>query len=127
MSLIFDQCPLQANNVPELVKHLLAVHNKENMFCPFCEFATKEQDLMTAHMNDYHDQLAILNSIGTQLSQFRDNFSNLEVFKEELTVVLNKVIDSHNTLRKELFLIRNHLNVKNESVSANVPAQPKPT
>jgi hypothetical protein len=77
-------------------------------------------------MKKYHDPLAFLNSIGNQLSQFKENFSNLEVFKDELTVILNKVIDGHNSLKQELFLIRNHLNVTNGpgSPDASSPACP---
>ena len=54
-----------------------------------------------------HPNLALFNTLTVQLTNIQNGFSSFEVFKDELKSILNKLIDGHNTVRQELFLMRN--------------------
>ena len=50
-----------------------------------------------------HIEFAMLASVTASQSEMRSDF---EVFKGELTNVLNKIVDDQNILKQELFIIR---------------------
>ena len=124
-NVICEQCDFSTYEVSSQVKHILEKHTRKKS-CPFCDYEYVEHESLTTHIWANHEHLSLLSNIGIQVSQFSENFANLEVFKEELTGILNKIIDAHNSVKQELFLIRNHLNVKNELQSLETPVSPSP-
>jgi hypothetical protein len=101
-----DECDFSSNKVPEIVEHVRKAHKKE-LQCNFCELKATEKDVLTEHIMNMHTDLALLNTVAVQLSSIQDSFAFFEVFKDELKVVLNQLIDSHNSIKQELFVIRN--------------------
>ena len=67
-------------------------------------------------MMNEHPNLTLFNTITNQLSSMGDSFSLFEVFKKELTDLLNKFIDSQNAVKQELFIARNTLVDTNKKV-----------
>jgi hypothetical protein len=120
-----EQCDFSTYEVSSHVKHLLEKHTRKKS-CPFCDYEDVEHESLATHIWANHEQLSLLSTIGMQVSQFSENFANLEVFKEELTGILNKIIDAHNSVKQELFLIRNHLDVKNILQSSGTTVTPSP-
>ena len=58
-------------------------------------------------MIEEHQELYILHTMASQIDSFRDSFASFETFKVELTNVLKTIFDNQNTIKQELFLIRN--------------------
>ena len=70
-------------------------------------YETIDRGILIDHMMDNHPDLTLLNTVAGQLSSLSDSFAMFEVFKVELKDVLNKIIDDHNSVKQELFVIRN--------------------
>ena len=103
-----DQCNFVATDVPNLVNHIITSHKQTMKMCDFCEHEAASRDLLKAHIMEKHENQFFLNVIADQMVRVKDSFDMFEVFKVELKDILNKLIDGHNSVKQELFLIRNN-------------------
>ena len=109
-----EQCNFKAETISVLVTHLLSVHGNnvspEQIDCAHCDFRALDKQKLKDHMESDHWELSFMSHIVTSLDKSSQNF---ETFKEELTKILNIIIEDHNTIKQELFIHRqnNHQNV----------------
>ena len=100
-----DQCDFSSVNLPEFITHLQDKHKQkpELVHCRHCEFKAINKQSLYDHIEMDHIEFAMLASVTASQSEMRSDF---EVFKGELTNVLNKIVDDQNILKQELFIIR---------------------
>ena len=97
-----DECDYKAPSVRDLVAHILKNHrnNTETIPCNYCDYKAIDLKSIHDHIEADHHEYAILNHIARNQTNVAEAF---ETFKDELTNVLNKVIDGHNSIKQELF------------------------
>ena len=110
-----DECEFKSSQVSQIVEHMRTIH-KETHHCHFCSFKLQDKNGVIEHMMDKHPTLTLLNNVSNQMSSIGDSFSSFEVFKKELTDILNKIIDGQNEVKQELFVTRNTLATTNKKV-----------
>ena len=99
-----EQCDYRANNVSDIVTHILSTHcNKTEIECAHCEFKAIDKEGMKNHIETEHWELSFMAHIVSQLTNVTENF---ESFKKELTNILNVIIEDHNVIKQELFIHR---------------------
>ena len=97
----------EENDFQTMITHLRSFHG-EPLFCNFCDFHGVTRGELAKHTFEYHEDQTILNTISDQVSDLSNSFASFEIFKEELKDVLLGIIQGQNTMKQELFLIRNH-------------------
>ena len=100
-----DQCDYKAKSVTELVDHILRTHknNVEVTQCPYCEFKSIDMEGYKDHLEADHVELAMFGHIASNQLALTENF---ETFKNELTNILNVIINDHNIMKQESFISR---------------------
>ena len=102
-----EQCEFVSVDIQTMVSHIRDIHGQP-LFCNFCDFHGVTRGELAKHTFEYHEDQTILNTISDQVSDLSNSFASFEVFKEELKDVLLGIIQGQNTMKQELFLIRNH-------------------
>ena len=77
-------------------------------------------------MIEKHEDLGVLNELASQQKYASQSF---DLYKEEMTKVLNAIIDSHNEIKQEVFIVRQNqvtdkkiVSIENDlSTKASVP------
>ena len=59
-------------------------------------------------MIEVHEDIVILHSMAQQVNHISGSFELFETFKAELSGVLKSLFDAHNTVKQELFVVRNN-------------------
>ena len=54
-----------------------------------------------------HEELVVLHSMAKEVEKLSEGFSLFETFKGELAGVLQKILETQNAMKQELFVIRN--------------------
>jgi hypothetical protein len=134
-----DQCDFRGESVNDFVKHLLETHerNTEMIECRLCNHRALTIQNINDHIETDHVEFTFLEHL---LSNQKGLYTNLDTFKSELTNILNTIIDSHNAIKQELFILRQDrqenkekigniekvvTNVSNALSSGKVPTLPK--
>ena len=75
-------------------------------------------------MYDKHEEIVMLYTMSNQISELSENFGTFETFKDELGNTLMKMFENQNSIKQELFVIRN----KQVELSSSKPdTQPEST
>ena len=92
-------------HINDLIKHILNVHemNKETIQCNFCEYKAYNRNAVRDHVEAEHLNKLLLNHMTYQHNELTSAFKG---FKEDLIEVLNKIVEDHNIIKQELFIIR---------------------
>ena len=107
-----NKCEYRASNPNELIGHKLQVHPDRETYieCNHCNFVAEDIPTINDHVETVHIDLALLNSISLNQKNSEDGFEN---FKQDLSGVLNKIIESQNAIiegqnaiKQEMFIIR---------------------
>ena len=100
-----EQCEFRGDTVNDFITHLLTEHsrNPEVIECQFCDFKTFGSSDFDKHVENDHQELALIKHLISNLKRSEENF---ETFKVELSNTLNKFIDSLNVIKQELFILR---------------------
>ena len=100
-----DQCDFKGDSVTEFIQHLLETHEKnlETIQCPHCDFKAISMQTINDHIDTDHIEIALLGHVAANQSSVSDSF---EKFKTELTNILNVISYDHNTIKQELFILR---------------------
>ena len=99
-----DQCDYKGDTVNEFITHLLLTHKNEMLFdCPYCKFKTNNKEEHKEHIEVNHVEFAMFGHIAMNQDTLTNSF---EHFKKELTDILNVIIDKHNSVKQELFILR---------------------
>ena len=111
-----DQCDYKGNTATEFITHLLETHKSENLLeCSYCEFKTNNREEHKKHIEAKHVDFAMFGHIAMNQDALTNNF---EHFKTELTSILNVIIDSHNTMKQELFILRQNEHASQQKLKA---------
>ena len=114
--LICNQCGIICEDVKVLVAHILDRHgtNAEVINCPHCDYKAIDKETVYMHIDTAHLELTLLGNITQNQTVLADKF---ETFKDELTNILNVIIDGHNGMKQELFIMRQHEKTIDEKIS----------
>ena len=99
-----EQCAFNGESVKDLVSHILTSHknNAEIIHCQSCEFKAIDINGLNDHMETDHIELVYLRHVDANQVDVSRSF---EKFKDELTSILNVIIDDHNTMKQEFFIL----------------------
>ena len=100
-----NQCDFRCDDAKSFVTHLLNVHsnNSEVIQCPHCEFKSIETITMDSHIENQHVELALLGHVTENQTILSQKF---DLFKKDLTSALNGIIEGHNAMKQEFFILR---------------------
>ena len=111
-----DQCDFATKCVKDYVTHLLGDHIKKNIYkCSFCEYTAKDQQDLDVHIGKYHDMLVVMKSFAENQVSLMQKFDNL---KDEMKTAMNQIIDDNNTMKQELFILRQSQTVNKTTVQS---------
>ena len=88
------------------IAHMLINYHENNMEtvqCQHCDYKAADLKTITDHIETDHQEFALLNHLARNQTYVSQAF---DTFKDELTNVLNKIIDGHNSIKQELFIFR---------------------
>ena len=110
-----NQCDSQFRDTQSFITHLLNVHSNdiEYIQCPHCDYKSLDMISLDFHIENDHVELALLGQINENQTTLSKNF---DIFKTQLTPLLNKFIDGHNKMKQDLFIMRQNYNVTNEKL-----------
>ena len=98
-----EKFPYVSKSLEDVINHMKEDHKEKKEKCEFCVFQAESRDEMTDHIYDKHEDMGVLNALAQQQRYVAESF---DLFKKELTTVLNGIIDGHNAIKQELFIIR---------------------
>ena len=108
-----DQCGFRSSSINELITQILDKHKKhpEIIECQHCDYKALTLENFKDHIAFDHVENSV---IGHLVSGQKRMAANFESFKTELTSILNALIDDHNVIKQELFILRQekHENAK---------------
>ena len=99
------QCNVKGNDIKAFVTHIINAHgnNSEVIHCPHCDYKSIDMETMKDHIETVHLELSLLGHITGNQDTLNKNFDK---FKTELTTALNAIIEGHNAMKQELFIMR---------------------
>ena len=111
------QCDFKGDSVLDFVNHIIAKHHnsQEVIFCPRCNFKALGMQSMNDHIETDHIEIALLRHVTANQAAATQN---LETFKMELTNILKTLIQEHNVVKQELFILRQNKQEVDEKVSS---------
>ena len=100
-----DQCDFKSNNTADLNTHIKNTHSPriEAIECRHCDFRAVDKQNMDDHIECDHMEFAMMKRLTANQNGLH---KNIEQFKEELTNILNIIIDDHNVIKQELLCLR---------------------
>ena len=106
-----DQCDYIGNSISDFISHLLQTHKRhpELIECKHCDFRALTLQNYNDHLEIEHVEISILGDLIRSQKVLTKNF---EVFKLELTTVLNTIIEAHNGIKQELFIDRQNKQIQ---------------
>ena len=102
-----DQCEFVANDASSLEEHNGLIH-RQPLLCNFCEFKAQNRSQLAEHTLHYHEDKTVINTLADQIDFIKKGFETFESFKLEMNYAVNCLIQNQNTLKQELFVIRNN-------------------
>ena len=100
-----DQCAFIAEDIPAMITHIRKGHGK--VACNYCEQIAETSEEHKNHMCEMHPEIVLIHTMAQQMDTVILNFAAFETFKGELGNVMKTVLDNQNSIKQELFLIRN--------------------
>ena len=97
----------------ELQKHIEITHTKTLEKCSYCDFRTDDKGELKTHVITKHEDSAIITIIGNQQIMLNDAFG---IYRQDMEVLLNRVIQGQNFLKSELMLIKEELSGENVTI-----------
>ena len=98
-------CQFTAYNESSLINHKHQFHqvNQEPFKCHDCDYKTYSVSEVEDHRRSEHRESVFIEQMVHQQSILAKEFV---AFKDDLTQMLNRVIDDHNVIKQELFILR---------------------
>ena len=118
-----NQCEFKTHNGKDLASHLLDKHgdNTEDIKCPHCDYKSINLDNIHEHIDKEHLELTLLGNMTSNQTILNKNF---DYFKEDLTTMINILIDKQNTIingqntiKQELFILKQKSHIQEEKIS----------
>ena len=110
-----NQCENNFGDIKSLISHIINNHseNSEIIHCPHCDYKAMDTETIDSHIENMHVELALLGHVTTNQAILSQNY---EVFKKDLTVALNAIIEGHNEMKQELFILRQKYSESNDKL-----------
>ena len=89
-----------------LENHNETQHKHEQ--CQYCKHTANDKETLQDHMIEDHEEIVLVYTMAQQVNQMSEGFVMFETFKQELSNVLKTLLDNQNSLKQELFLLRNN-------------------
>ena len=106
-SISCDQCEFIARDVSGMVEHIRLIHSQP-LNCNFCDFEAESRVQLAEHTLHYHEDRTVLNTLADQVDDVKKSFELFETFKVEMENAMKAIIQNQNSLKQELFVIRNN-------------------
>ena len=103
----FDQCDFVATGVPEFIKHIRNGHMHQGENCKYCDYLAASKHELKNHMNEVHSGVEMIYTMAKQVNDLSESFGSFETFKSEIGNTLKLILENHNSIKQELFVIRN--------------------
>ena len=104
-----DKC-LYEGTTSDLERHSRNKHSSNLRFnCDRCSLTFISKDKLKDHVLDNHEESVMMHTMASQIDQLHSIVPEIDVFKTDLTDILQKRFDNQNILKQELFLIKNNL------------------
>ena len=103
-----DQCEYSCDNVADFIAHLQRIHNNPELIsCKHCDYKALNKDKLYDHIENEHVEYAMLASVTSSQADMNTNFNQ---FKDDLTNILNKIVDTINKINEKQTKISNDQN-----------------
>ena len=119
-------CGLVFNNFALLQVHVEHFHQSVTQECSYCESSFDSIDTLRSHMCEAHEEVVILHTMAQQVDQITDHATELGTFKQNVSNILKLVLENQNSMKQELFLIRNNHVANTKFKASQVPLEPAP-
>ena len=100
-------CNLALASKALLNQHINSCHSQSVANCKYCEYVGNSEEDLTNHMYTDHEEIVVMFNMGRQIEKLSTSMEDFCTFKSELSNTLQKIKDTQNELKQELFLIRN--------------------
>ena len=109
------KCKFKCQDTKLFIKHLLDVHgeNSEVIQCPHCDFNSIDMTILDSHIENKHVELALLGNITENQAVLAQKCGILET---KLINMVNNILDSHNQMKQEMFILRQNYSASNEKL-----------
>ena len=126
-----ESCGLVLGNFPLLQEHMKSTHSPILLNCHCCDYSATDKEGLQIHFMEAHEEVFILHTTATMVSDMSDRFATFETFNANLKDILKTVLDNQNALKQELFVLRNNQakqtsNKVSQAKSSETPAEESP-
>ena len=118
-----DQCTFVANDVPVMIKHIRTEHSREQ--CHYCEHMAQDKEEIRTHVYEQHAEVVMIHNMAQHMNTLSAKATLFDAFKGEVTNMLKNILDNQNTMKQELFLIRNKQAEQTMQKPDDPPSKPK--
>ena len=105
-----------------LQEHMKQIHSQTYETCPCCNFPVLNEEEMQTHLTEEHKEYVMLHTMAKQVNDFskvfpafqafNNTFITFETFMADIFTVLKSLHEGLNTLKQEVFVLRNNQHIK---------------
>jgi hypothetical protein len=99
----YEHCEFIGTVIPDIVSHASKHHRQTVHLCPQCDFETDEKIIFSEHLNTQHKEISLLSTVSSQQTLLCESF---EVFKKDISDIMNTLVQENNYLKSEILLLK---------------------
>ena len=107
-----DQCEFITRHIPVMITHIRTEHGK--VPCDYCKVFAKNEEDLKMHVLEKHPEIVMIHNMAQQMNYVNQNVASFEN-------VLKTILDNQNSMKQELFLLRNKQAEANNRKTVDVP------
>ena len=104
-----DKCDFVADEIPVFISHIRTGHTDIGEDCQYCDHVAKSEEYLEAHMYDKHTEIVMVHAMAKQMNEVSYRMEHLETFKVELGNAIKLILDSQNSMRREVLDYQNSI------------------
>lgn len=81
------------------------MNQEEN--CKYCDYLAASKHELKDHINEVHAEVEMIYTMAKQVNDLSERFGSFETFNSEIGNTLKLILDNHNSIKQERFVIRN--------------------
>ena len=100
------ECDLMYESGGELADHVKSIHSFVK--CDYCERSLQNQEKLNEHVFDNHKEVIMIHTMASQINELSEDLTQFKTFRMKCETLLDKIMQSQNEIKQEIFLLRNH-------------------
>ena len=118
-----ESCDFHAMTMFELLDHFEKQHGKTTLSCSYCEFKAEDNAKLKTHVRNQHGDSELITIVANQQLLLGEA---LEVLRQDIGVLLNKLLEGQNQINSEVFLMKEDIACMKNSKEKKIDEKKEP-